>query len=112
ALHERPWSIGRGGGWPRGCFFAFFAGGGVSPLLDARAVAANLFPGRPDALAKLRRMAERGESPELLFVTRGEWRVRKSDHEAWEQGRWTCAMQARQELEWARVRGALLRGEA
>ena len=76
----------------------------MSPLLDARDVATQLkLP-----LARLRRMAERGEYPELLRVTRGEWRVRASDHEAWVAGNWTSALMARSELLMERARAAMV----
>ncbi len=78
-------------------------------LLDARDVAAELFPKMTPgaALRRLRGMAERGEYPELLHVTRGEYRVRTTDHEAWEQGRWTLTEKARADLAWERAREKL-----
>jgi len=82
----------------------------MSDYLDARDVARELLltdrQGRP-SVDRLRRMAERREYPELLHVTRGEYRVRRADHEAWVQGRMTMAEQARAELQWYRVREKL-----
>lgn len=75
----------------------------LSALLDARDVCADL----SIKLAKLRAMAERGEFPELLHVTRGEYRVRRTDYEAWQAGRWTRAEMARSELEWHRMQREL-----
>ena len=74
-------------------------------LLDARAVATELLITVP----RLRRMAERGDYPELLHVDRGAYRVRRVDHEAWKQGRWTNAEKARTELLCERAREAVLR---
>lgn len=73
-------------------------------LLDARTVAAQLLI----TVARLRTMAERREYPELLHVTRGEYRVRRADHEAWAAGRWTSAERAHTELVHARAKQAVL----
>jgi hypothetical protein len=59
-------------------------------------------------LSTLRRMADRGEYPELLHVTRGIYRVRRVDHEAWKAGRWTSAEKARSFLMHERARAILL----
>ena len=72
-------------------------------LLDAKAVAEELLI----PFAQLQRMARRGEYPELLNVTRGVYRVRKTDHQAWMQSRWTRAQMASDELEAERMRAAL-----
>ncbi|MGE3171193.1 MAG: hypothetical protein AB7O97_01125 [Planctomycetota bacterium] len=53
-------------------------------------------------------MAERREYPELLHVTRGQYRVRRSDHQAWKDGRWTLAERERADLQWERMRAKLL----
>lgn len=53
-------------------------------------------------------MAAKGEYPELLHVTRGAYRVRASEHEAWMASRWTKAEQARADLAWERVRAQIL----
>lgn len=58
-------------------------------------------------LATLKRMARRREFPELLHVTHGQYRVRRSDYEAWEQARMTSAEMAREELQAVRDREAL-----
>jgi hypothetical protein len=80
----------------------------MTRLLDAKAVADDL--GIP--LEQLKRMARRGEYPELLHVTRGAYRVRKTDHDAWEAARWTKAEMAREELMAERARELLLKGGA
>lgn len=72
-------------------------------LLDAKDVAAELRV----TLAALKRMARRREYPELLHVTRGEYRVRRSDHEAFKAARWTSAEMAREELQAQRDKEAL-----
>lgn len=79
----------------------------VSPggnLLDAAQVAADLLI----PLATLRRMAAKGEYPELLHVTRGQYRVRAAEHESWMASRWTKAEEARASLAWERVRAQIL----
>lgn len=78
----------------------------TSPYLDARTVAAEL----GIKLATLKRMSERREFPELLHVTRGEYRVLRSDYEAWRQGRTTSAVLARAELLLERARAELMGG--
>ena len=70
-------------------------------LLDAQAVADCL----AIPMSKLRTMASRGEYPELLHVTRGIYRVRLTDHQAWLEGRWTHAEAAAADLTIAAVRG-------
>lgn len=76
----------------------------ASPYIDARTAAAELLVSLP----VLKRMAERGEFPELLHVTRGQWRVLRSDYEAWRQGRTTSAVLARAELMLERARAELM----
>lgn len=78
----------------------------MTTYLDLRAVAKSL--GVP--LTTLRRMAERGEYPELLRITRGVYRVRAGDHEAWLASRWTSAEAARAELLHERAKAQLLGG--
>lgn len=56
--------------------------------------------------AALKRMARRREFPELLRVSRGVYRVRRTDYEAWEAARMTSAQMAREELTAERMRGA------
>jgi hypothetical protein len=73
-------------------------------LLDARDVAKRL----KITVPTLRAMARRGEYPELLHVTRLRYLVRKADHEAWMEGRWTSAEVAREELKAERMRAAAL----
>lgn len=70
-------------------------------LLDAQAVADCL----GIKLEALRRMAARREYPELLHVTRGVYRVRLVDHQAWLEGRWTLAEAAAADLTIAAVKG-------
>jgi len=69
-------------------------------LLDAKQVCDEL----GIKLDVLRRMAERGEYPELLHVTRGVYRVREDDHRSWMASRWTKAEQARVELTYWRIK--------
>lgn len=57
--------------------------------------------------ALLRRMARKREFPELLHVTRGKYRVRRTDYEAWLQGRMTGAEMAREEIAAERMRAAV-----
>lgn len=71
--------------------------------LDAKQVAESL----GITLASLQRMARRREFPELLHVSRGVYRVRRTDYEAWESGRMTSAEQARAELAAERMRAAV-----
>lgn len=78
----------------------------TSPYILADDVCAELRIG----LAALKRMARRGEYPELLHVTRGAYRVLRTDHEAWKQGRTTSAEQARAELMAERAKAELLEG--
>jgi hypothetical protein len=78
----------------------------VSDWLDASTIAASLGVD----LAVLKRMARRREFPELLHVTRGVYRVRRTDYEAWESARMTSAEMAREELQAARDREALAGG--
>jgi hypothetical protein len=75
----------------------------TSPYVDAKDVAAELLV----TLPTLKRMAQHGEYPELLFVSRGNYRVLRSDHEAWKQGRTTSAIMARAELQLERAKAAL-----
>lgn len=75
-------------------------------LLDAGKVASDL----GITLRVLRNMARRREYPELLHVTRGVYRVRRTDHEAWMEARWTSAEMAREELQAERMRAALAEG--
>lgn len=77
-----------------------------STYLDARDVAMELHI----KLATLRRMAARGEYPELIHVTRGQYRVLRSSHEAWLAGRTTSAVLARAELMLERARAELMGG--
>lgn len=74
-----------------------------SPYIDARVVADELLI----TLTKLRRMSRRGEYPDLLHVTRGQWRVLRTDHEAWKHGRTVSAEAARAELMHERAKEAL-----
>lgn len=78
----------------------------MTDLLDAAQVARELLI----TLSKLRRMAAAGDYPELLRVSRGCYRVRRADHEAWMAGRWTMAESARAEIEWWRVKAQMLGG--
>jgi hypothetical protein len=78
----------------------------MSIYLDAKQVADDL----GIKLDQLKRIARRREYPELLHVTRGVYRVRKTDHEAWEAARWTSAEMAREELAAERAREAILKG--
>jgi len=75
----------------------------VTTWIDAAEVAASL----GISLGLLRRMSRRKEYPELLHVTRGTYRVRRIDHEAWESARMTSAEMAREELQAERDRAAL-----
>jgi hypothetical protein len=63
-------------------------------LVDAAEVAKALLI----SLTALRRMSDRREYPPLLRVTRGQYRVRRQDHEAWMEENWTEGRQARAEL--------------
>lgn len=72
-------------------------------LIDVREVCAEL----GIKLDVLRRMAERGEYPELLRVTRGVYRVRSDEHRSWMASRWTKAEQARAEITYWRMRETL-----
>jgi hypothetical protein len=78
----------------------------ATDFLDARDVAAQLLllnrRGKPD-VARLRRLAERGEYPELLHVCQGQYRVRRSDHEAWMAARMTKAELEQAEFDAARI---------
>jgi len=58
-------------------------------------------------LPTLRRMSKRGEYPDMLHVTRGQWRVLRTDHEAWKQGRTVSAESARAELMHERAKEAM-----
>ena len=78
----------------------------TSPYIDARDAAAELLVSLP----VLVRMSKRGGYPELLFVERGKWRVLRTDHEAWLQGRTTSALVARAELMLERARAELMGG--
>lgn len=80
----------------------------MSVWLDAKHVAAELGV----KLEALQRMARRREFPELLHVTRGEYRVRRTDYEAWEQARMTSSEMAREELAAERMRAAASAGRA
>ena len=73
-------------------------------LIDAQAVAECL----GIKLDMLRRMASRREYPELLHVTRGIYRVRRIDHEAWMEGRWTFAEEAAARLTVEAVKGKVV----
>ena len=64
----------------------------MTQWLDAAAVAEDLGIG----LGMLRRMARRGEYPELLHVSRGVYRVLRVDHEAWVSGRMTRRLDQRE----------------
>jgi hypothetical protein len=57
--------------------------------------------------AALKRMSRRGEFPELLHVSRGVYRVRRADYEAWEAARMTTAEMAREELQAERIKAQL-----
>lgn len=61
-------------------------------------------------LAVLKRMSARGEFPEMLHVTRGEFRVLRADFAAWKAGRTTSAVLARAELQLERARAELMGG--
>lgn len=74
----------------------------MSEWLDAKTIATSL----GITLAALQRMARRRDFPELLHVTRGVYRVRRTDYEAWESGRMTSAEMAREELAAERMRAA------
>jgi hypothetical protein len=76
----------------------------MSDLLDARDVAKQLLIRLPT----LRHMAERGEYPQLLHVCRGQYRVRRTDHEAWLAGRWTKAEQEMADFHAARIEASIL----
>ena len=78
----------------------------MSPYLDARTAAAELLVSLP----VLKRMSQRGEFPELLHVSRGSYRVLRSDFEAWKQGRTTSAVVARATLLLEKARAELLGG--
>lgn len=73
-------------------------------LLDAQAVADCL----GIKLEALRRMAARREYPELLHVTRGVYRVRLVDHQAWLEGRWTLAEAASAQVKREAIRGVVV----
>lgn len=77
----------------------------TSDLLDAAEVAQSLLV----TLSQLRRMSERREYPELLRVTRGVYRVRRQDHEAWMEQNWTEARKARADLLAEQAKYLLLR---
>ena len=66
----------------------------LSELLDAADVARALLI----SVSTLRRMSDRREYPPLLRVTRGQYRVRRQDHEDWLAANWTEGRQARAEL--------------
>ncbi len=74
----------------------------MSEWLDAKTIATSL----DVTLEALKRMARRREFPELLHVTRGTYRVRRTDYEAWESARMTSAEMAREELAAERMRAA------
>lgn len=77
-------------------------GESTATWLDASVIATEL----GIDLAALRRMARRGEYPELLHVSRGVYRVRRVDHESWIEGRMTKSEMAREELVAERMRAA------
>lgn len=73
--------------------------------IDCREVADEL--DLKGGVALLRRMALRGEFPELLHVTYGEYRVRRQDYAIWQASRMTSGEVARAKLQEARIRQAL-----
>lgn len=73
----------------------------VAELLPLQAAAAELHV-KPQLL---RRMARRGQFPELLRVTQKHCLVRRADFEAWKAGRWTRAEETRAALVAEVVRG-------
>ncbi len=80
----------------------------MSAWIDAKEVATSL----GIELAALRRMARKREFPELLHVSHGVYRVRRTDYEAWESGRMTSAEMAREEIQAERMRAAAQAGRA
>lgn len=72
----------------------------MSDWLNASDIAASLGVD----LAVIKRMARKGEFPELLHVTRGTYRVRRVDYESWEQARMTSSEAAREELRAERIK--------
>ena len=60
-------------------------------------------------LGKLQRMARAGQFPEMLHVSRGEYRVPQLDYESWKASRWTSAEKAREEMQFERDKAALAR---
>ena len=62
----------------------------TSPYIDARAAAAELLVSLP----VLKRMAAKREYPEMLFVSRGQYRVLRAAHESWKASRTIGAVTA------------------
>lgn len=77
----------------------------MEDLLDAAVVARHLMI----SLARLQQLARRGEYPELLRIGRGQYRVRRVDHEAWYRANWTQAREARADLLAEQARAECLR---
>jgi hypothetical protein len=61
------------------------------------------------SIKRLVRMAELGQYPELIHVTRGVYRVELSAHEMWVESRRSTACAARAELLHAKATEALRR---
>lgn len=76
-------------------------------LLDASHVASWL----GISLPALRRMSARGDYADLLRVSRGVYRVRRVDHDAWIAERWTSAEKAADDMR-AQTMRAAVRGQA
>ena len=76
-----------------------------SEWIDCREVAADLC--LAGGVAALRRMAQRGEFPELLHVTGRHYLVRRQDYAIWQQSRMTSGEAARAKLQEERIRQAI-----
>lgn len=72
-------------------------------MLDAVQVAKTLGV----SIQRLVRMAERGEYPDLVCVSRGVYRIERAEHEMWVASRRATARAARAVIAAARVRDAL-----
>jgi predicted DNA-binding transcriptional regulator AlpA len=77
----------------------------MEDLLDAREVARTLGV----SVRRLEQLAKRSEFPELLRIGRGQYRLRRTDYEAWYRAAWTKEREARADLLAEQIRHELLR---